>query len=381
MTTPILTRKQFLRAGLALTGAPMLIQGCSSTGPGEGYEAAVHRIWRPAEIATGDARSIRRELVRYATLAPSSHNTQCWNFRLAPDAITVVADLSRRTPAVDPDDHHLHVSLGCAVENLVQAALAHGLRAEPHVDSGLGNEVRVGLEPTRPVASPLFRAIPVRQCTRAEFDGQPVSAAEMRLLEQAGTGRGVDVLLLPDKARTESVLEYIQAANSAQIGDAAFVAELKDWIRFGADEAVRTGDGLYSAATGNPSVPRWLGSALFRLLFTAKGENEKVARQVRSSAGVAVFISADAKQAQAANWVEVGRAYERFALQAAALGIRNAFLNQPVEVAALRSQFASSLGAAGRRPDLVVRFGRGPEMPRSLRRPLEAVLPWGAGPA
>jgi hypothetical protein len=72
--------------------------------------------------------------------------------------------------------------------------------------------------------------------------------------------------------------------------------------------------------------------------------------------------------------VEVGRCYERFALQATALGIRNAFLNQPVEEAALRPEFAEALNLGAGRPDLVVRFGRGPEMPRSPRRPVEAVL-------
>jgi hypothetical protein len=39
------------------------------------------------------------------------------------------------------------------------------------------------------------------------------------------------------------------------------------------------------------------------------------------------------------HWIDVGRAYERFALQATALGICNAFLNQPVEVPSIRSQF------------------------------------------
>jgi hypothetical protein len=54
--------------------------------------------------------------------------------------------------------------------------------------------------------------------------------------------------------------------------------------------------------------------------------------------------------------------------------LRTAFINQPVEVPALRSQFATFLGIGNRRPDLVVRIGRGPEMPRSLRRPVEQVL-------
>ena len=364
------TRKQFLRSGALLAGAPLL-QACLSAG--DDYEAAVRRTWQPVPLATGD-RAIRRELVRYATLAPSSHNTQCWQFRLEPDAIVIAPDLSRRTPSVDPDDHHLHVSLGCAVENMVQAAAAQGLHAQPRFDAASG-AVKVALQPTRAVSSALFQAITMRQSSRAEYDGQPVSTAQLRLLEQAGTGNGVQVILLPEKAAMERVLDHVVEANSAQMNDPAFVAELKHWIRFGSAEAVRTGDGLYSITTGNPSLPRWLGSALFSVLFTPKSENDKYAKHVRSSAGIAVFVGpADAKEARPADWIEVGRAYERFALQAAALEIRTAFLNQPVEVARLRPAFASFLGIGNRRPDLVVRFGRGPAMPRSLRRPLEAVL-------
>lgn len=74
-----------------------------------------------------------------------------------------------------------------------------------------------------------------------------------------------------------------------------------------------------------------------------------------------------------AHWVEAGPCYERFALQATALGIRNAFVNQPVEEAELRPEFAGAFGLGGGRPDLVVRFGRGKEMPRSLRKGVEAV--------
>jgi hypothetical protein len=155
------------------------------------------------------------------------------------------------------------------------------------------------------------------------------------------------------------------------MNDPAFVAELKAWIRFGAAEAQRTGHGLFSGTTGTPVMPRWLGSRLMSVFFTAKSENERCASQVRSSGGIAVFAS-DASDK--AHWIEVGRCYERFALQATALGLRNAFLNQPVEVGAIRPQFAAALGLGSQRPDLVVRFGRGPTMPLSMRRPVEAVL-------
>jgi hypothetical protein len=92
---------------------------------------------------------------------------------------------------------------------------------------------------------------------------------------------------------------------------------------------------------------------------------------VRSSAGIAIFVADDANPA---HWVEVGRSYERFALQSTALGIRNEFLNQPVDVSTLRPQFAAFLGIGNRRPDLVVRFGRGNKLPSSLRRPVQSVL-------
>ena len=74
------------------------------------------------------------------------------------------------------------------------------------------------------------------------------------------------------------------------------------------------------------------------------------------------------------HWVETGRCYERFVLAATAMGVRTAMLTQPVEVSSLRPQFAAAIGIGTRRPDLVVRFGHGPEMPRSLRRSVDAVI-------
>jgi len=358
-------------ATTATAGSSFATAGCSSTVADEGYDEAVQNIWRPTEGNIANDRLLQRELVRYATLAPSSHNSQCWKFRLTQKAIAILPDLRRRCPVVDPDDHHLFVSLGCAAENLVLAAEANGLNAVATIETAPMDVIHVHLESSKALRSPLFEAIPKRQSTRTEYDGRPLGNEELKLLELAGTGNGVHVLLLTGKQAMEKVLEYVIQGNTAQIDNPAFVQELKSWIRFSDAEAVRTGDGLFSRSTGNPSVPRWLGSHLMSLLLTTKKENEKYARQVRSSAGIAVFVS-DVSDKE--HWVEAGRCYQRFALQAAALGIRNAHLNQSVEIAELRPQFSTFLAIGNRRPDLVVRFGRGPQMPRSLRRPVDNVL-------
>ena len=350
-----------------------VLSACSRGSDTETYAAVAERTWQAGPPVGIEGATLARELVRYATLAPSSHNTQCWKFAIEGWGVAILPDLSRRCPAVDPDDHHLFVSIGCAAENLMQAALAHGLNAEPRWDVAQG-AISVPLSPPRnPQAqpSPLFKAMVERQGTRGDYDGQPLSVQELGLLERAGTSSGVRLLLLDGRPAMERELDWVVQGNSARVADAAFVKELKSWIRFSGADAVRTRDGLFSAASGNPVGPTWVGNLAFDWFFTPKSENEKIARQIRSSSGIAVFVGQTADKAL---WVDVGRCYERFALQATALGIRNAFLNQPVEVASVRPQFAAAVGLAGQRPDLVVRFGRGPTLPRSLRRPVQAVL-------
>jgi len=364
------SRRQFVSTVSAVFGGAPILSACSPASDPEGYAAVAAGTWRTGPLAGVEGAALTRELVHCATLAPSSHNTQCWKFSVEDKAIAIRPDLARRCPAVDPDDHHMFVTLGCAAENLVQAGLAHGLVAVPSFDA-TKDLVRVTLAPATAQASPLFHALALRQCTRGDYDGQPLSREDLNLLERAGTSNGVRLLLLTDRSAMERVLEHVVQGNTAQLADPAFVSELKSWIRFNGTDAVRTRDGLFSVSSGNPAIPAWLGDLAFGWFFTAKGENDKIARQVRNSAGIAVFVG---EVADKAHWVEVGRAYERFALQATALGIRNAFLNQPVEVAAVRSPFATTLGLTGQRPDLVVRFGRGPTLPRSLRRPVESVL-------
>lgn len=121
------SRREFIFAAFASVGAMTGLPSCSSRTNVDSYENVAERTWRHGKVAAAEKGALLRELVRYATLAPSSHNTQCWKFRLEADAISIWPDLSRRCPAVDPDDHHLFVSLGCAAENLIQAALANGL--------------------------------------------------------------------------------------------------------------------------------------------------------------------------------------------------------------------------------------------------------------
>jgi hypothetical protein len=110
---------------------------------------------------------------------------------------------------------------------------------------------------------------------------------------------------------------------------------------------------------------------LFSLGYTLAAETAKYSEQIRSSAGIAIFVGDEASKTR---WTDVGRCFERFALQTTSMGILHSHVNQPVEVPAVRSEFADHLGLGGARPDLVIRFGRGKPLPKSLRRPFENVI-------
>ena len=371
-----MNRRQIMLAGgaVALAGAGAAAWSVARMGSLEAYAEHMTVLRRPLAAEPAD-----RELIRYATLAANGHNTQPWRFAIGNGRMSIRPDPTRRTPVVDPDDHHLFASIGCAAENLALAASAQGRGGELRFDESSG-EGFAEFWPGRASDAPgdLIAAIPQRQSTRNEYDGRPVGAPDLAALEHAARMAGVNLVLISDPQALSRVRDLIVAGNTAQMTDPGFVRELKTWLRFSPRQALEAGDGLFAATTGNPVVPPWLGRSVFDLVFKTEAENEKYARQMASSAGVAIFI---AERDDPEHWVLAGRACQRFALKATALGLRHAFINQPVEVAGLRPEVASLAGLPGHRPDIVMRFGYGPALPYSPRRPVEAVLddPYGAG--
>lgn len=361
-------RRQVLAAGgvVVIAGAGATYAGLRRMGSMDPYNDSVM-----AMRAALPERPDMRDLIRFATLAPSGHNTQPWRFRVDGKGIDILPDFSRRTAVVDPDDHHLFVGLGCAAENLALAAGASGRPGDLSFDTAGDGSVAFRFGGAPPIDAALFAAISRSQSTRDEYDGAQVSVADLGKLAQAAAVPGVDLVLITDRPRMERIRELVVAGNSAQMADAAFLQELKAWVRFNPRAAIDTGDGLFSGSSGNPSVPTWLGPLLFDWTVNAASENDKYARHLKSSAGVAVFVS---HAPDRDHWVRAGRACQLFALQATALGLKHAFINQPVEVASLRPELANLVGMPGRRPDIVMRFGYGPPLPFSARRPVPSVL-------
>src|SRR6266571_8847120 len=126
----MISRRKFLACSTGLAAGGVVSAAQASATAAKTYDDVVRLTWAPLRTDGG-----ARELIRYATLAANSHNSQPWKFTAHERRITISPDFARRCPAVDPDDHHLFVSLGCATENLIQAAAAAGLKSNPVVEN------------------------------------------------------------------------------------------------------------------------------------------------------------------------------------------------------------------------------------------------------
>ena len=365
---PAMSRRDLLKllaaAGVTAAGGYALFEYT----PWLNYDRQASQIRTP--VAQGGALPAQlRELVRSATLAASGHNTQPWKFAITASAITIHPDYTRHLPAVDPSDRELWVSLGCALENLLVAARAAGYAPDvTYPDTA--DFIRVGLTPDTPQGGALFDAIPLRQNTRSVYDGRPIPTTDLDQIQAVPLEPGVMLHVITSPTELATVGEYVNQGNLRQYAEPTFVDELIAWVRFNKKEALASLDGLYAPSSGNPEVPRWLGQLVVAGMQPPQQADADAAK-LRSSPGAVVVASAsDDKTA----WVRTGQVYERLALTMTALNIKSAFLNQPIEVAAVRGQFQSALGLGAALPQLLVRFGYAAPLPRSLRRPVDEVL-------
>jgi len=67
-----------------------------------------------------------RFLVNYAVLAPSTHNTQPWLFKVGGEKLELYADRTRSLAVADPEDRELTISCGASLFHLRIAARHFG---------------------------------------------------------------------------------------------------------------------------------------------------------------------------------------------------------------------------------------------------------------
>jgi nitroreductase len=309
--------------------------------------------------------------LRYAVLAPSSHNSQPWLFHLRNNTLELYADRRRACRIADPNDRELILSCGCALFHL-RCAMGHfgylgTVEIFPEQDPdfvarvGLGTqEDLVGEEST------LFYAIPQRRTNRQPFKDEPVPGSLLIALQKAAEAEGAWLRILYEEKKS-AVADLIAEGDRIQWANKAFRLELSKWIHPNRSLA---GDGIPGFALGIDDLLSCTGPVVVRTFDMGEGQAAKDHEVATGSPVLMVLGTAEDKPR---DWVAGGQALARVLLRARAGDVWASFLNQPTEIPDLRVKLKVLSGHAGF-PQAVLRLGFGENVKPTPRREVEEVL-------
>lgn len=303
------------------------------------------------------------DLINAAMAAPSSHNTQPWQFRVADKAIELWADRTRALPVNDPYDRELTISCGAALFNLRVAAAARGMavatRLEPDHPDHLATVCLEEGEVEAALAG-LETAISERFSTREAFLDRVLPDTLPAELDTAVGREGARLHQVGDEDR--SVLaELIAEGDRIQFSNPSWRRELASWMHPRRDR-----DGL--------AMSPWV-APISRLVVRNFDMGNKVGQADKDLAlnAPALVVISTAEDGQS-SWLAAGQALERALLLAASAGLQAGYLNQPCQVEQLRGRLADRV-CPGRFAQVMLRLGfAGPPSHRAPRREVKDVL-------
>lgn len=312
------------------------------------------------------------QILGYASLAPSSHNTQPWRVKIISDSEFVIqSDSTRRLPKVDPDNRELLLSIGAFWENLDQAALAFGFEAQTEVLATNLKDMdvlKVQLVKYSPHEDNKRELMETRATNRKPYEKKDLHPSHLKELKK----------LLPDylayfpreSKEGEWIAKSLIEANRKQAFDNEKQKELAEWLRFSRSEASKSGDGLTAEMLGMSGIVKFFWytfmsrkSALSES-FRNKGV-ENVRNQVNNCAGFIVITSDDLS---VPSLLQAGREFERLALKCTELKIAVHPMTQLIEESPWKEQLEDSLGLS-KLVQFILRVGYSKEYPKpSIRR-------------
>jgi nitroreductase len=312
-----------------------------------------------------------RFLLRYAVLAPSSHNSQPWRFSIEGSGVDLFADEERWLRVADPDRRELYLSVGCALESLLVAAEQFGFdhQVAYFPDDDDAHVAHVVLSPGGSRSSlrgGLFEALTERSTNHSPYHGS-VPETTIDELDEAVVDPDLWVRFVDDDETKATIGELVTRADRRQFEDPDYRRELGEWI----------GNGALATS--------WVKAKLGQLAVTHLdvGDRQAAKDSVLVESAPVVVVLGSATDTPSAR-VRVGQTFERLALLATTAGLSVHPMSQVLELSDLRGELTETLAATDgvpedRNTDGVVqhlfRLGYAdPERGQSSRRPLSAVL-------
>ena len=280
-------------------------------------------------------------LLRYAILAPSTHNTQPWEFEVQRDCCRILLMTSKKLPIGDPKTRDLYISLGCCLENLIAAAKAFGVNAKVDLSELRDDSIRVSFQDvmstSRIVDPDSLKAITDRFNARGIFKQIPLDKGLADQIVKLSS-KEVETSLIDDKAAIRDIADLTAKGLEMAYADPAFRKEISSWIR---PNFSKKRDGIpgYALRLSTPM------SAIMPLMMRNFNIGKKLGQLNRGSllSAPAVCVLSTPKE-DAETWVKVGRTAEHIMLLFNRNGMKTSIFVASIEMGNLTKQLQSIVG-------------------------------------
>lgn len=332
--------------------------------------------WRvdPKEFYTITSKEDKLKfLLRFAILAPSSHNSQPWRFIIEGDQIVILPEETRSLPKSDKSGRQLFISLGAALENLLTAANHYGYRSElTYSPAGIpGAAALIRLEEIRnakPGDEKIIKAILSRHTNRNKYSDKKLPDRFLSWVRSKSSG-DFKIYIASDRKIKNEIANVVSGALIEAMDDRDFRSELSLYIK---SNVTRAKTGMPMFGFGMPTILSFAAPYLlkrFNLNRLSKKEDEALLKQ-HTPYFVIISSVGDDKE----SWIKSGRIFESIALMAEKENIRIAPMAAAIEIGDNYKKLKYTLGT-NLRPQVFFRMGYGEDIvPHSPRLNLEDVL-------
>jgi hypothetical protein len=306
------------------------------------------------------------KILTLASYAPSVHNMQPWQFRIAENGVTVEIAKERLLAHGDPVNRETWISIGACVETIVIAAASLGIKAK--VQRLKQDQVHIELKDNCPAETVLLSAITKRFSDRSLYTKQPIPRPILQTLQDAWKSSHVRIVVTSDEPVISNVAQLTAQGMTLALTNKQFRSELSQLINrpLSRKKIGFSSKSLRVNALRGYFEP-WRVKSSSSITSQVKLERKRI---ISASALVLIFSKGDTPEF----WVEVGRAYQRAGLTVAKAGLRQATTAAVVEAADFHTDIEQLIGTK-ERLQAVMRIGYSNARPvHSKRLPLEQLL-------
>jgi hypothetical protein len=292
-----------------------------------------------------------QDLLGFAVLAPSSHNSQPWKFIAQGQEITIRPNFERELSASDVNHRQLYISLGCALENLLVAADYYNFDATvTYNDNGVTIFFQKQSTLQKHGENHLIFAIPRRHTNRNAYRDQ---IPDQQFLNRAKSHSRDDICIdfVLKQEEKDKIADIVNEALIFAMDDKKFRRELSQYVKA---NTTASPIGMPGFGFGAPTPISLLAPTLLRYLNVNKMTKKKDEELLKNQTPVFGIIST--QQDDHASWMQAGQLYERVALEAEQQNMKTQPLAAVIQMGDFYRKLQDILQVASR-PQFFFRLG------------------------